>query len=200
MNLDKDLVAAMATPLVLAILADGRSYGYAILKRVHELSHGEIAWTDGMLYPLLHRLERLGHVQASWGESPEGRRRARRAPQAVGHGDPHPRRPVGRDDPGGGLMSDVDARIAQWRAALARSAAVTDQDADELEEHLRDRMADLERSGLDADEAFLIAVKRLGATDAVTAEFAREHGDRLWKQLVPRSRASRWSSSRLSRP
>jgi Predicted transcriptional regulators len=75
MNLDKDLVAAMATPLVLAILADGRSYGYAILKRVHELSHGEIAWTDGMLYPLLHRLERLGHVQASWGESPEGRRR-----------------------------------------------------------------------------------------------------------------------------
>lgn len=83
-------------------------------------------------------------------------------------------------------MSDVEARIAQWRAALARSAAVTTTDADELEGHLRDRMADLERSGLDQDEAFLIAVKRLGATDAVTAEFAREHGDRLWKQLVPR--------------
>jgi PadR family transcriptional regulator PadR len=75
MNLEKDLVAAMATPLVLAILAGGPSYGYAILKRVHELSAGEIAWTDGMLYPLLHRLERLGHVQASWGQSPEGRRR-----------------------------------------------------------------------------------------------------------------------------
>lgn len=75
MNLDKDLVAAMATPLVLAILAEGRSYGYAILKRVHDLSAGEIAWTDGMLYPLLHRLERLGHVQATWGESPEGRKR-----------------------------------------------------------------------------------------------------------------------------
>jgi hypothetical protein len=84
------------------------------------------------------------------------------------------------------VVSDVEARIAQWRAALARSAAVADADADELEEHLRDRMADLERSGLDSDEAFLIAVKRLGATDAVTAEFAREHGDRLWKQLVPR--------------
>ena len=81
-------------------------------------------------------------------------------------------------------MNDVEARVAQWRAALGRSAAVTEADADELEEHLRDRMADLERSGLDADEAFLIAVKRLGATDAVTAEFAREHGDRLWKQLV----------------
>jgi len=75
MNLDKDLVAAMATPLVLAILASGPSYGYAILKRVHDLSEGEIAWTDGMLYPLLHRLERLGHVQATWGTSPEGRKR-----------------------------------------------------------------------------------------------------------------------------
>ncbi len=81
-------------------------------------------------------------------------------------------------------MSEVEARIAQWRAALARSAAVAETDADELEEHLRDRMADLEASGLDQDEAFLIAVKRLGATDTVTAEFAREHGDRLWKQLV----------------
>jgi len=75
MNLDKDLVAAMATPLVLAILVGGRNYGYAILKRVHELSDGDIAWTDGMLYPLLHRLERLGHVRADWGVSPEGRRR-----------------------------------------------------------------------------------------------------------------------------
>ena len=84
------------------------------------------------------------------------------------------------------MVSDVEARIAQWRAALGRSAAVTDADADELEEHLRDRMADLEASGLEPEEAFLIAVKRLGATDAVTAEFAREHGDRLWKQLVPR--------------
>lgn len=75
MNIDKDLVAAMATPLVLAILAEGSSYGYAILARVRELSGGELAWTDGMLYPLLHRLERLGHIRAEWGTSPEGRRR-----------------------------------------------------------------------------------------------------------------------------
>ncbi|MEO8528347.1 MAG: helix-turn-helix transcriptional regulator [Pseudolysinimonas sp.] len=76
MNIDKDLVAAMATPLVLAILADGGpSYGYAILKRVRDLSDGDLEWTDGMLYPLLHRLERLDHVRATWGSSPEGRRR-----------------------------------------------------------------------------------------------------------------------------
>ena len=56
MRIDKDLVAASATPLVLAILAEGESYGYAILKRVRELSGGELEWTDGMLYPLLHRL------------------------------------------------------------------------------------------------------------------------------------------------
>jgi DNA-binding PadR family transcriptional regulator len=75
MDLDKDLVAAMATPLVLTILADGRSYGYAIMGRVRELSDGEIQWTDGMLYPLLHRLERLGYVRAEWDRSPQGRRR-----------------------------------------------------------------------------------------------------------------------------
>lgn len=75
MRIDKDLVAASATPLVLGILADGDLYGYAILKRVGELSGGRMQWTDGMLYPLLHRLERLGHVSSSWGTSDVGRKR-----------------------------------------------------------------------------------------------------------------------------
>lgn len=75
MDLGKDLVAASATPLVLAILADGDSYGYAIIKRVTELSGGHLRWSDGMLYPVLHRLERLGHVSATWGTSESGRRR-----------------------------------------------------------------------------------------------------------------------------
>ena len=74
MHIDKDLVAASATPLVLAILAEGESYGYAILKRVRALSGGELEWTDGMLYPLLHRLSRLGYVTTEW-RTPEGRRR-----------------------------------------------------------------------------------------------------------------------------
>jgi PadR family transcriptional regulator len=74
-NLDKDLVAASATPLVLAILNEGESYGYAVIKRVAELSGGELLWTDGMLYPVLHRLERNGHVQSRWGRSEVGRRR-----------------------------------------------------------------------------------------------------------------------------
>ena len=75
MDLNKDLVAASATPLVLAILAEGDSYGYAIIKRVTELSSGQLQWTDGMLYPVLHRLERQGHVEANWSASDHGRRR-----------------------------------------------------------------------------------------------------------------------------
>ena len=75
MRIDKDLVAASATPLVLGILADGESYGYAILKQVNDLSGGRMTWTDGMLYPLLHRLERQGQIKASWGMSETGRRR-----------------------------------------------------------------------------------------------------------------------------
>ena len=75
MELGKDLVAASATPLVLAIVAEGESYGYAILKRVAELSGGHLQWTDGMLYPVLHRLERQGLVAAKWGTADNGRRR-----------------------------------------------------------------------------------------------------------------------------
>jgi PadR family transcriptional regulator PadR len=75
MEIDKDLVAASATPLVLAILTEGESYGYAIIKRVGEVSDGELRWTDGMVYPLLHRLERNGLIEAVWGVSETGRRR-----------------------------------------------------------------------------------------------------------------------------
>jgi len=74
-RIGKDLVAASAMPLVLAILDEGESYGYAILKRIDELSGGEMEWTDGMLYPLLHRLDRLGYVEARWDSPPGGRRR-----------------------------------------------------------------------------------------------------------------------------
>jgi len=75
MDIGKDLVAASATPLVLAILSEGESYGNAIIMSVDELSAGELQWTDGMLYPVLHRLERNGLVKASWGRSESGRRR-----------------------------------------------------------------------------------------------------------------------------
>ena len=85
MRIDKDLVAASATPLVLGILADGDLYGYAILKRVSELSGGGMQWTDGMLYPLLHRLHRLGYVTREWRIPPEGRRRRYYAITDGGH-------------------------------------------------------------------------------------------------------------------
>ena len=75
MNINKDLMAASATPLVLAILAEGDSYGYAIIKRVRDLSGGQLEWTDGMLYPVLHRLERLDFIKARWGKSETGRKR-----------------------------------------------------------------------------------------------------------------------------
>lgn len=75
MDFSKDLMAASSTPLVLAILSEGDSYGYAILKRVQALSRGRMQWTDGMLYPVLHRLERLGHVEARWEVAESGRRR-----------------------------------------------------------------------------------------------------------------------------
>src|SRR6186997_2749323 len=75
MEINKDLIAASSTPIVLAILAEGDSYGYAILQRVKDLSNGEMEWTDGMLYPVLHRLERFGHINSRWATSDNGRKR-----------------------------------------------------------------------------------------------------------------------------
>ena len=75
MEINKDLMAASSSPIVLAILAEEDSYGYAILQRVRQLSGERMEWTDGMLYPVLHRLERLGHVDARWEVAESGRRR-----------------------------------------------------------------------------------------------------------------------------
>lgn len=71
----RDLVAASSTPLVLSILAEGKSYGYEIIQKVHQLSEGEIKWGDGMLYPVLHRLERDGLIESEWQEADTGRER-----------------------------------------------------------------------------------------------------------------------------
>lgn len=75
MAINKDLVAASATPLVLSILAETDSYGYAIIKRVRELSGGKMQWTDGMLYPVLHRLDRQGLIKSFERTSETGRKR-----------------------------------------------------------------------------------------------------------------------------
>ena len=71
----KELVAASSKPLVLAILARGESYGYAILQEVRERSGGRLDWTEGMLYPVLHRLEAQKLIQARWTTSENGRKR-----------------------------------------------------------------------------------------------------------------------------
>ena len=71
----KELVAASAEPLVLSLLAGGESYGYAIIQTLHERSGERIEWTDGMLYPVLHRMERNGWIKSRWLEAENGRRR-----------------------------------------------------------------------------------------------------------------------------
>ena len=78
----------------------------------------------------------------------------------------------------------IEDQIAQWRAYLRRRQAVHGPDVEELEGHLRDQLAALTEAGLARDEAFLVAVKRMGNLDALSREFALAHSERLWKQLV----------------
>src|SRR5450756_1934569 len=78
----------------------------------------------------------------------------------------------------------LEEQIAQWRAYVSRRQALHGPDVEELEGHLRDQLVALTEAGLTGDEAFLVAVKRMGSLDALSREFAREHSERLWKQLV----------------
>jgi hypothetical protein len=78
----------------------------------------------------------------------------------------------------------LEDQITQWRDYLRRRQAVHGPDVEELEGHLRDQLAALTDAGLAGDEAFLVAVKRMGSLDALSREFARAHSERLWKQLV----------------
>jgi len=81
-------------------------------------------------------------------------------------------------------MESVESQIAEWRAYVANAPGVNGRDVDELEDHLRGQIAELNVAGLADDEAFLVAVKRMGDLDDLSREFAREHSGRLWKQLV----------------
>ena len=81
-------------------------------------------------------------------------------------------------------MEAVESQIAEWRAYVASAPGVNGRDVDELEDHLRQQIADLHEVGLAADEAFLVAVKRMGEVDVLSREYAREHSGRLWKQLL----------------
>jgi len=78
----------------------------------------------------------------------------------------------------------LEEQIAQWRAYVRGRQALHDPDVEELEGHLRDQLVALTEAGLAGDEAFLVAVKRMGSLDALSREFARVHSERLWKQLV----------------
>lgn len=81
-------------------------------------------------------------------------------------------------------MDTLETQIAQWRTFVAQGPALHGSDVEELEGHLREQVADLQAAGLTGEEAFLVAVKRMGDLDSLSHEFAREHSGRLWKQLV----------------
>lgn len=73
--LSKELVAASTVPLVLSVLTGGETYGYALIQRVRELSSGKIEWTEGMLYPVLHWMEKEDLIESEWREADTGRKR-----------------------------------------------------------------------------------------------------------------------------
>ena len=212
MDINKDLVAASATPLILAIVAEGDYLRLrdpqareravrraAAVDRRDALPGAAPARAAGP-----HRGQ-VGHL----GDGPEaqvlphhgaGPRATRRAAPAVAGGGRGAAqhlarglarracacrcRPMAEHAMHARSSDSLEAQIEQWRSYLRGRQAIRPVDVAELEDHLRDEVAALRGAGLSENEAFLVAVKRMGALDAISNEFAREHSERLWKQLV----------------
>jgi len=93
--ISKALIAASTKPMILSILLNGENYGYQIIQSVKRISGGQLEWSDGMLYPVLHRLEKDGFIRSQWTISEEGRRRKYYSITDLGH-------------------KELEADIAQW--------------------------------------------------------------------------------------
>ena len=193
-SISKDLVAASAVPLVLSILREGDSYGYAIIRRVAELSEGRLQWTEGMLYPVLHRLEDAGARRLGVAGRRELGAGASTTASCVKvlpswhcsatSGTRCSRRCAGRFwTRGGDSMFDLDARVREWTDSLRSRGAFRAEDIVELESHLRDEIDALAKTGLSAEEAFLVAEHRVGRPDALGAEYAKVHGE-PWRGMA----------------
>jgi len=99
MRINRDLTAAFVTPLVLALLAEGEGYGYDLIRRVRAASDGSLQWSEGMLYPVLHRLELRGLVSSDWRTAESGRRRRSYSITAAGR-------------------TELAQQAAEWRVVL----------------------------------------------------------------------------------
>ena len=204
--LSRELVAAATQPLLLAILAEGENYGYALIRRVKEVSGGKLEWTEGTLYPVLHRLEKDGLLEAFWKEADNGRRREILSPHSFGKDcleDGARALAIDLSSPRNtlefrGCSREVlirktqllnhmnasfqfDQAMAAWRSATSGAAQMHASHLDELETHLRDTYAELREIGLPEEEAFHLARRRLGDTE-LAAEFAKVHPDALWRE------------------
>ena len=171
----KELVAASSRPLVLSILAEGENYGYSIIQRVRELSGGALEWTDGMLYPVLHRLEKEGLIIAEWKTPATGRRRKyyrlrpegesaleRSGPSGRLSMQPYnvcgtlgrvcPRLPAQFNYPLPSHLNrimnsfETERAITQWRSEMAALEGMNADSIEELETHLRESFDSLSQS------------------------------------------------------
>lgn len=114
MNVSKDLTAASATPLILAILKGNDNYGYSMIKRVKELSKNKIVWTEGMLYPVLHRLEEQRWIESYWKISETGRKRKYYTITTAG-------------------LKELETQMRQWQAVnstLEKTRGISGQEED----------------------------------------------------------------------
>ena len=176
----KELVAASAEPLILSLLARGESYGYAIIQEVKARSDGKLQWTDGMLYPVLHRMEDRGLIKSRWGESETGRKRKYYSLKKDGKtamAKHHEQWSLVHSVLAGfekrSNMFDLEQAIADWRTQMLAAGIQTPVPLEELEIHLREEIERQMNSGLCQQQAFEISSPLMGEAALIKDEFKK---------------------------
>jgi len=167
----RELVAASTRPLVLSVLKRGESYGYSIIQQVASLSGGELEWSEGMLYPVLHRLEKEKLILSRWKTGESGRKRKYYRLSSSG-------RKAAKHM--SSLKQSTELKIREWTLELAKAETLAPDRLKELESHFVESLLSLRECGLTEDEAFVIASSRLGSVDALSDEFAKSGDAYLW--------------------
>ncbi len=186
--LSKELVAASTTTLVLSILSEREDYGYALIQRVNELSGGQVEWSEGMLYPVLHWMEKEDLIESEWRAAETGHRRKyyrlrKERPESTEHRkrtvDDRPPSPHKiMENP---KQFDLNEAIRQCQQNLAASPAFCADDLEELASHLCVSAQRLKATGLSEEESFLIASRRLGGADKLSSEFSKLNFGLVWQ-------------------
>jgi len=180
-KLSKELIGASSIPIILSILSKDESYGYQIIQEVKKISNGKLAWSEGTLYPVLHKLEKKGLITSTWKVSETNRKRKYYVLSKTG------KKTLQTEQQNWSFIHSIITQLWQpWKAQLSANGQFNQDNIAELENHLYEEMDQLKQYNLNDEEAYYIAQKRLGNIKDLQQEYAKVNtAQSIYKKILP---------------